>query len=73
MLNVKEKVVCLKLNLRVIDAKDVVIFGCLENTERKILSSVQNVKVHTGIDLEKQKVRNDRLFPVRQTTFPLLP
>ena len=22
---------------------------------------VQNVKVHTGIDLEKQKVRNDRL------------
>ena len=73
MLNVKEKVECLKLNLRVIDAKGVVIFGCLENTERKILSFVQNVKVHTGIDLEKQKVRNDNLLPTLQTSLPLLP
>src|SRR5215204_6942991 len=36
---------------------------CLENMEKKILSFVQNVKVHTAIDLEKQKVKNDRLFP----------
>jgi hypothetical protein len=34
---VKEKEVCLKLNLRVINAKGAVIFGCLENMERKIL------------------------------------
>ena len=40
--------------------KGAVIFGCLENMEKKILLFVQNVKVHTGIDLEKQKVRNDR-------------
>jgi hypothetical protein len=37
MMYVKEKEVCLKLNLRVINAKGAVIFGCLENTESKIL------------------------------------
>jgi hypothetical protein len=52
--------VCPKLNLRVINVKGAVIFGCLENTESNILLFVQNVKVHTGIDLEKQKVRNNK-------------
>jgi hypothetical protein len=37
MLNVKEKVACLRLNLRVTNANDVVIFGCLENMEKRIL------------------------------------
>jgi hypothetical protein len=34
---VKEKEMCLKLNLRVINAKGAVIFGSLENMEKKIL------------------------------------
>lgn len=33
---IKEKVACLKLSLRAINVKDVVIYGCLENMERKI-------------------------------------
>jgi hypothetical protein len=34
---VKEKEAFLKLNLKVINAKGAIIFGCLENTESKIL------------------------------------